>query len=252
VTAFTLGSITFVCTFGGALLAMFVRSKLPPAHMSKESQDVVRLGMGLVATMTALLLGLVTAAAKGSFDTQDLAVKNSAAGLISLDRLLARYGPEAAPARDLLKRIMTVRVEAVWPSSGRGGGLEAMQGPAPAEEIENRILQLPVANDSQRWFKAEALKLCEEVLRTRSRLLGSASGSVPRTFLTVVIFWLTMTFASFGLYAPRNATVVSVLFIAALSVAAAIFLILELDGPFEGLIKVPAGPMRHALASLGQ
>lgn len=250
-TALALASITFAGTFGGAMIATMVRTRLPPAHMSRESQDVVRLGMGLVATMTALLLGLVTAAAKGSFDSQDVAIRNSAAGIATLDRLLARYGPEAAPIRDLLRDAVTARIEATWPASGAGRGLEGLKGPAPAEEVENRILALSPANDTQRWFKSQALQLSQEVLRTRARLIGSADGSVSRDFVIVVIFWLTMTFASFGLYAPRNATVVTVLLIAALSVSAAVFLILELDDPLGGWIMISDGPMRSALAGLG-
>lgn len=204
-TALGYAIITFVCTVVCAVLGTTFRTWLPEPHLNKESQDVIRLGMGLVATMTALLLGLVTAAAKGSFDTYDVSVKNTAAGIMSLDRLLARYGPETRPSRDLL---------------------------------------------TQRWLKTEALKLTEEVVRTRFRLLGSATGAVPRALLAVVIFWLSMTFASFGLSAPRNATVVTVLVISALSVAAAVFLILELDGPFEGLIRISGEPLRFALANL--
>ena len=83
-------------------------------------------------------------------------------------------------------------------------------------------------------------------------MTAAGSGAVPVPFLVVVIFWLTVTFASFGLYAPRNLTVTSVLFVAAVSVAAAVFLILELDGPFDGLIRVSSGPLRYALANLGQ
>jgi hypothetical protein len=113
-----------------------------------------------------------------------------------------------------------------------------VQGPAPAEKIEDQILALSPASETQRWFESQALGLCEEVLRTRARVIGSAAGSVPRAFLVVVIFWLMTTFGSFGLYAPRNATVVVVLFIAALSVAAAMFLILELDDTFSGLIRI--------------
>jgi hypothetical protein len=256
VLGFTLAAITFVCTFGCAVLGTIGRKALPEAHLSKESQDVIRLGMGLVATMTALLLGLVTAAAKGSFDSQDVAVRNASAGILTLDRMLARYGPETAPTRDLLKRVIQARVEQTWPS-GHAAPEDpemAMMNSArpPVEQIEDQILQLSPSNDQQRWLKTEALKLTTEVLRTRWRLLGSASGSVPRTFLVVVIFWLSMTFASFGLSAPRNATVLSVFAISAFSVAAAVFLILELDGPFEGLIKISSDPFRLVLANLGK
>ena len=250
--------VTFVCTFSAALLGIFIRTALPPTHVSKESQDVVRLGMGLVATMTALLLGLVTAAAKGSFDSQDLAIKNTAAGILTLDRLLARYGPETQPTRDLLRRTVAARIETMWPSgkstdtrSPLNDSASVAKAGQAAEEIETEILQLLPRTDAQRWYKSEALKLTSEVMRTRWRLL-SAGGAVPKQFLIVVIFWLSMTFASFGLGAPRNATVVTVFVISTLSVAAAVFLIFELDAPFEGLIRISSAPMRFALANLGR
>jgi hypothetical protein len=253
VTAITFAFVTFVCTFSCALAATFIRSWLPPSHLSKESQDIVRLGIGLVATMTALLLGLVTAAARSAFDSQDAALRNSAANILTLDRMLARYGPETKPTRDLIRSAVAFRLETIWPAEG-GGGLRvdpAEQSP-PVEEVENQILRLSPENDTQRWFKSEALKLSEEIVKTRWRALGAAGGSVPIPFLMVVIFWLTVTFTSFGLYAPRNATVIAVLFVAAVSVAAAVFLIMELDGPFDGVIKVSSAPFRFVLAHLGQ
>ena len=250
--AITLASITFICTFGSAMAGTFVRSWLPPAHISKESQDVVRLGIGLVATMTALLLGLVTAAARSTFDTQDAALRNSAATILTLDRHLARYGPETKPTRDLIRSAVEFRLKTTWATnSGVSPGLAVSEATPAVEEVENQILRLSPQTESQRWFKSEALKLSEEIVKTRWRVLGSG-GAVPFPFLVVVISWLTVTFASFGLYAPRNATVVSVLCIAAISVAAAVFLILELDGPFDGVIKVSSVPMQYALDHLNQ
>lgn len=248
--------VTFVCTFAAALLGTFIRTALPPAHVSKESQDVIRLGMGLVATMTALLLGLVTAAAKGSFDSQDLAIKNTAAGILTLDRLLARYGPETRATRDLLRTTLAARIETMWPKhtstqSSLADSASVSKTGQAAEEIEGQILSLSPTTEAQRWYKSEALKLTSETLRARWRLL-SAGGAVPKQFLIVVIFWLSMTFASFGLSAPRNATVMTVFAISTLSVAAAVFLIFELDGPFEGIIRISSGPMRFALANLGR
>jgi hypothetical protein len=257
VTALAFAAVTFLCTFGSALLGITIRSSLPATHLSKESQDVVRLGMGLVATMTALLLGLVTAAAKGSFDSQDLAIRNAAAGMLSLDRLLARYGPETQPIRAEFRALAAARFEEIWPAEGlQAGAFAALQarvkGTPAAEVVEDEILQLVPQTDTQRWLKTESLKLTEEVLRTRWRLLGSAAGSVPRMFLAVVIFWLSMTFGSFGLAAPRNATVVTVFVISTLSVAAAVFLILELDGPFDGMVRISSEPFRYTLANLGK
>jgi Protein of unknown function (DUF4239) len=253
VSAITLASLTFACAFGGALLGTYIRSFLPPAHLSKESLDVMRLGMGLVATMTALLLGLVTASARSTYDSQDAALRTSATNILTLDRLLARYGPETKPTRELIRQAVAFRIQTTWPDDGsRGTGL-SQTVPAPAlEDIERQILQLTPSDDAQRWFKSESLKLSEEVMKARWRILGAQGGTVPIVFLIVVIAWLTVTFGSFGLYTQPNASVVAILFLAALSVAAAIFLVLELDGPFDGFIKLSSGPMRFVLANLGQ
>jgi len=245
--------MTFACVFGGALLGTYIRKILPSAHLSKESQDVMRLAMGLVATMTALLLGLVTAAARSSFDSQDATMRTNATNILALDRLLARYGPETRATRDLISKAVAFRIETTWPGDGSAGsGLTQAQGTPAVEEVENQILHLVPATDAQRWFKSEALRLTEDVIKARWRSLGSQGGSVPILFLAVVIFWLTVTFVSFGLYAPPNASVITVLFVAAISVAAAVFLTLELDGPFDGLIKISSGPMRYVLSQLGQ
>jgi hypothetical protein len=251
-SSMTIAAITFVSTFGCAWLGTVIRSVLPQSHLSKESQDVVRLGMGLVATMTALLLGLVTAAAKSTFDSYDTAVRNSAVNILMLDRHLARYGPETESIRDQVRRAVAARIELMWPKKGAAPSPPATGVVSPAEAIQNQILALDPGNDTQRWLKAEAVKLTDEIVKARWRVLGSDAGAVPFTFLAVVIFWLTATFASFGLYAPRNITVLSVFLIASLSVAAAIFMILELDGPFAGLIRVSGDPFRYALANLGK
>ena len=248
-----IGLVTFACAFGGALVGNYIRTLLPPTHLSKESQDIMRLGMGLVATMTALLLGLVTAAARSSFDNQDAAIRTSMSNVLTVDRLLARYGPETKPTRDLLKEAVAYRLQTTWPEDGSASpGFVQAQPSIAIEQIENQILQLSPTTDTQRWFKSEALKLSEDIMKTRWRVLGSQGGSVPFAFLVVVIFWLTVTFTSFGLYAEQNASVIAVLIVSALSVAAAVFLILELDGPFTGVIKVPSASVRYTLENLGQ
>ena len=240
--AWTVASITFFCTFGGSLLGTFIRSAVPENHMSRESQDVVRLGMGLVATMTALLLGLVTASAKGQFDAQDAAVRSSAVNILTLDRDLARYGPETRPIRDRLKSVVELRLQSTWPTGAGPRQIPQPRMTGAAEEIQGRILALEPGTEPQRWLRAQALGLSDEILKTRWRVLQADTAAVPTSFLVVVICWLMLTFTSFGLYAPRNATVLSALFIAALSVAAAVFLILELCSPFDGLIKVSGDP----------
>ena len=246
-----IAAVVFGCVFGGALCGILLRIIVPPHHFSADSKEVIKLGMGLIATMAALVLGLVIATAKNSYDALDEAVKRTSAKVLLLDRLLADYGPETKAARGLLRQLLAARIEAVWPEDrSQRASLGAPE--APFTEIETRILQLAPRNDVQRWLQSQSLQISGEILETRWLVLGGLGSSIPVPFLAVVVFWLTIIFGSFGLLAPRNSTVVVVLCICALSVAGSIFLILEMDRPFEGLMKISSAPMRYTLSHLGQ
>ncbi len=245
--------LVFASVFAGALLGMALGASLPERQLTEGAKDVIKLGMGLIATMTALVLGLVIATAKSSYDAQDDAVKHSAVKILLLDRVLAAYGNETKPIRDLLRRTVAERVAAVWPDAGSGRAkLDAPEGAFTGETIAAGIMQLAPRDESQRELRSQALRISTEITEIRWLVLGGKGGSVPVPFLVIVVFWLTMIFASFGLFAPRNATVVAVLLLCSASVAAALFLIVELDAPFEGLVRISSAPLRYALQNLGQ
>src|SRR5271156_1258708 len=103
VSPMTISWVVFACVFGGALVGMLLRATLPAHHLNADSKDVVKLGMGLVATMSALVLGLLVASAKSSFDAQGAQLKQMSANVVLLDRVLAHYGPETKEARDALR-----------------------------------------------------------------------------------------------------------------------------------------------------
>jgi hypothetical protein len=253
VTPIAVALVVFACVFAGAVLGMGLRKRLPAEHLSDSAKDVIRLAMGLVATMTALVLGLVIAAAKSAYDTQDDAVRHSAAKILLLDRVLADYGPEADGTRTFLKQLITDRVATIWPEDGTSPGkLDTPVVAFATHTIETSILQFAPRNEMQRWLQSEALRIGGDLTETRWLVLAQARSAIPAPFLVVVVFWLTVLFASFGLFAPRNGTVVAVLLVCAFSVGAAMFLILEMDSPFEGLIRVSGAPMRYALAHLGR
>jgi hypothetical protein len=248
------GTIVFACTLGAALCGMWLRTVLPPSHLDDASKDTMKLGIGLVATMTALVLGLVTASAKSAFDSVDSAVKNAALDVLTLDRLLARYGPETQPMRDGLQQAVAFRMERIWPThgTGEGGALDMGEGPSHIEMLVDGIRRLTPETDTQKALRVRALEQAESMLRVRWLVSASTVTSVPLPFLTVLLFWLMITFASFGLFAPRNATVLAVLVVCALSVAGSVFLVLEMDGPFEGIIKVSRGPLSYAYDHMNQ
>ncbi len=249
------GLILVICTFGGALLGMWLRTILPEHHLDAESRDVVKVGIGLVATMTALVLGLVLASAKSSFDAVDSSVKSAAVDLLTLDRILARYGTETGAIRQSLQRGVEARMSLIWAQgTARSVKVDPIRSGfgVEAEQLPDAIRALTPGTAAQRALQARAVDLAEALLQVRWLVFAGAEASVPVPFLVILVFGLTITFASFGLFAPRHATVLAALFVCALSVGSALFLILELDTPFGGLVTVSADPFRYALAHLNQ
>jgi hypothetical protein len=251
VSTMAIGWLVFALVFGSALLAMSVNSVLPEGHLSSESKDVVKLGIALIATMSALVLSLLIASAKSAYDTRSNQLLQVSADIILLDRVLARYGPETKDARSVLQRSVAAAVERFWPADGkRPGALEP--GMSPVEALYDKIEALSPQSEAQRALRSQASTLAVDVGRTRLLLFESLGTSIPIAFLAVLVFWLCIIFASFGLFAPRNMTVLAVLGVCALSVAGAVFLIIELDRSFEGLLQVSGTPLRAALAQLGR
>lgn len=251
VSALATAGVIFSCLFGAALLGLLLRTRLPEHHLSSESKDVVKLGMGLLATMAALVLSLLIASAKTSHDTRRTELIYLAANVILLDRLMAHYGPDARAARDVLRTAMSGTLDQMWPPDGappRQRNPRAMGGEAFYDTIE----ALSPQGEAQRLVRAEALKIATDIGRTRWLLFEQAGGSIPLPFLALLVFWIAVIFVSFGLFAPRNTTVIVTLFVCAVSVSGALFLILEWDQPFQGFIQISSGPLRSALATLGQ
>jgi len=243
--------VVFVCTFVGGLVGIRTHEALPEQHLSSESKDLVRLCMGLIATMTALILGLVTASAKSSFDAQDAAVHSAAADILFLNQTLVAYGPETAPLRGALRETLRARVEATQTEGSPADVPTAPDARSRGEALLGGILGLTPKNDAQRWQQSQALSIGSEVIKTRWLSTIGQSSSVSTPFLVVTVFWLTTIFWSFGLFAPRNATVTAVLMLSAISVSASVFLILEMQTPFSGLLRISNAPLRFALEHLG-
>lgn len=247
----TISWVVFACVFAGALLGIVLRRMLPRHHLSEDSKDAVQLGMGLIATMAALVLALPIASAKSSHDMQSTEVTEMSADFILLDRTLARYGPETRDVRSLIPVTIANVLNQTWSGDAyRTENLDSALGTG-AETFYEKIQQLEPRNDFQHTLYAQTLQISMELGHKRSLLLEQ-TGSIPMPFLVVLVFWLALIFASFGLFAPANSTVVGVLLACALSVAGAIFLILELDRPFQGLMQISSVQLRNALVHLGK
>ena len=248
-SSIALALITFAVVFGGALLGIALRAVLPQSELNADSKDVVKLGVGLIATMAALVLGLLIASAKSSFDTQNSELTEMASRVVLLDRVLAHYGPETKEARDELRSSVVRSFN--WVSSQDTAGASQFEPAANGEVLYDKIQGLSPKDDVQRSIQAQALSILVGLGQTRWLIAEQRISSVSTPLLLVLIFWLIIIFVSFGLFAPRNATVIVSLLVSALSVSGAIFLILEMYSPYAGLIRVSSAPLRAALTHLG-
>jgi hypothetical protein len=247
----TISLAAFMVIMAGVGVGALLRRALPGHHLSDGAKDVVRLGTGLLGTIAALVLGLLIASAKTSYDNQASQVRHMVASLIMLDRVLAEYGPDAKDTRSLLRTGIGTLVDRIWQESSARAGNPAPFEPAVAgEAIFSAIQRLAPGNDAQTSLKTRAMQAGVDLAQARLLLFAQSENAIPMPFLAVLVLWLTIIFASFSLFSPLNATLIVALSIFALSASAAIFLILELNHPFGGLMHLPSAPLRNALGPL--
>lgn len=247
------GGIVFVCTFIGAQIGMKLRPILSETYLKDESRDTVKVAVGLISSLTAMVLGFVLASAKTSFDMIDREIKQSAAEVLSLDRCLARYGPEAAEVRVELKRHLADVIALTSPGIGLGQTMpDPFETRQEDEMIAAKIRGLVPKTEDQRMLHSRAIDISESLLTTRWMMVSYKYPPIHVLFLGVLLFWLTIIFTSFGLFTNRNTLVLITFFLCAVSVAAAVFLILELASPFEGIVRVSSSPLNYALSHLNR
>ena len=247
--AFILAGIIFVLTLGGIWLGTLLRRSLPRHHLNEHAKDVVRLGVGLIAAIAALVLGLLIGAAKGSFDVQATQVTQITANLILLDRVLAQYGPETRPIRRHMRNSVGHFADQLWREKEMTT-TASFQTDAAAEQVYAEIHQLSPQNDVQRSLQSRAMQAINDLAQVRFTLFAESDNMIPMPFLAILTFWLVIVFASYSMFSPLNLTLFTCLSLFAFSAASAIFLILELGRPFTGLMMVSSAPLRNALGAI--
>jgi len=241
--------VLFAGLVGAALLGRRVHRYIPEEHLSSDSRDAVKLAMGLVATMTALVLGLLVSSAKGAYDTKRSEVIEMAAKIALLNRVLVLYGSEADQARGELRESVADAMQRIWPAEGNNP--EQFE-PKAGFGVYGAIQGLSPLDDTQRALKTHAVTLMVDLGTLRSMLVAQSIPSISKPMLIILVSWLVIIFVGFSIIAPPNATTMLALVTSAFSVACAIFLILELDQPFGGLIRIPSDPIANVLKYLAK
>ena len=248
-----ISSITFVFTFAGSLCGLFLRFVLPDNHLNEDARDVVKLGTGLIATMAALILGLLINSAHNSLDTISNELTQTSTTIVELDQTLASYGPETAELRQLLRKCVDAALESRGPENvAKEGATEKIDLEKALRKMQSKLRSMSPQNNAQTILRSQAYQEVTQLTHSRLLLLERGHKRISGIFLIVLVFWLVVIFASFGLLAPRNWTVIGVLFVCAVSVSAAIFILTAMNDPYKGFISVSAAPLRSALEQLGR
>jgi hypothetical protein len=238
------GFAVLVVVFASAMIGRLIRRKLPENHLTDETKGVVTLSMGVVGTLTALVLGLLIATASTTFNTRNQEITTLAANAIQLDRVLRRFGPDGDAEREMLRNYMTMKLNDLFP---QGRSKPVLENPKTIVLFEDRLSAMEGLSPHQRWLLSRALALASGTGEVRWLLIEQDVIGIPVPVLIVVLFWLCLLFMSFGLFSPRNATVTVALFLCALAVAGAVQTIMDLSRPLEGIVRVSDKPLRHAL-----
>jgi hypothetical protein len=239
-----LSLLTFGCIVAGIVLG----SLLPGDKLNSDTKEAIRLGTGLIGTIAALVLGLLIASAKSSFDTQTGQIRQITANIMLLDVFLKEYGPETTDARRALRKQTASLVDHVWTDDPNSH--ERFEVSPEGLALYELTQGLKPATDAQRFLQARALQLISDTAQTRVLMFTQGQSPIPLPFLAILVFWLTMLFASFSMFARPGPVMIGTLGIFALSATGAIYLILELGRPFSGLLMVPSAPLANALPPL--
>jgi hypothetical protein len=240
-------------SFGAALAGMILHVRLPDRHLDSDSREVVKLVMGLIATVSALVLSLLIASASTSYYQQSSELKALSANIILLDQILASYGPGAKVVRDGLRDVVQQTHDRIWSPEGvRPEDLNSVETRTSVRVNIERLHKLSPTTDMERMLLSEATQQSENLTQARLLMFEQLGNPLPWPFLTVLVLWICVLFLGFGLFSPPNATVTVTLLAGAFSVACAIFLILELNDPYRGLMRISDEPLRQAIAQIDQ
>jgi hypothetical protein len=244
------GVAIFVLLSTVALSALYLHQRLSDHQLTKETQDAVKVGVGMIVILTALLLGLLIASVKGTFDTAGRDLKHFSTQIVLLDRTLRAYGSQGDSARTLIRQYVEQALAGTWPSDNAPEVRDDPRAEQLIYQLQNAVLSLAPESPQQRALSDEMKGEVRRLIELRWTLIEEGATSLNVPLVTVLVIWLTLVFASFGYNAPRNPLVVITFTLCAASIGGALFLIIQMDRPFEGLIKVSPAPLQNALAHI--
>ena len=242
---------SFASILIGAAIGMVLKRTLPADLLEGGSKEAIRLGAGFLSTLAALVIGLMIASAKNTYDNQNTNIRQLGTNAVLVDQMLTKYGPEAKTARTLLREIIPSATARIWQENiaGKGSG-SAFIISQTAERFYNAVEGLKPANAEQTSLKSRIIQLTTDMGRTRLLVFTQIDDGIPLPFFVVLVFWLVVIFASFSLFAEPGPIVIASTLVFALSVSSALFLIVDLSHPFSGLMQISNHHLHMVLPTL--
>lgn len=250
--ALMLAAGVFVVLGIATMIGMALRCRLPSHHLNPESKDVIRLATAVVATLSALALGLLIASAKSDYDAAQSELAGTAARIVLLDRLMAQYGSDTDEARLQLRQLIETRLDQGWSiDSENSSSQSSASASRQIETVQASLRALNPENQIETLIQSRALEVSGQIAEAQWLQAESADEGLPAGFLVVLVYWLALLFGTFGLQAPSNPTVLTIIIVCALSVAGAVFAISDMANPYAGFIRISDTPLEGALARMG-
>ena len=249
-SALLVAAVVGLILFASALAGTYIRERLPAQHLADESRHMIEVSLGVIGTLSGIVLGLLVATSFGSFQTQRSSLIAVSAKVALLDRGLALYGPQAQPARNELKNLTAQMLSTIWGSNGRTRSLDPTSAGAGAPRLYAMITNLDPKTDTQKALEGQALGILVDIAQQRWLMYAQQEASLSPILIGILTFWFAITFLAFGLMSTRNATTITALLLGAFAIAGAVYLIEQLSTPFSGAIQISDAPLRAVYAQL--
>src|SRR3954447_6551916 len=241
---------SFASILIGAAIGMALRRTLPADLLEGGSKEAIRLGAGFLSTLAALVIGLMIASAKNTYDNQNSNIRQLGANVVLVDQMLLKYGPETKTARALLRELISTAASRIWLENAERNRRESTFVSETADRFYNAVEGLTPANDEQASLKSRIVQATTEIGRTRVLVFTQSDNAIPVPFFIVLTFWLVVIFASFSVFAEPSPIVIASILVFALSVSSALFLIIDLSQPFDGLMQISNDHLRMMLSKI--
>ncbi len=239
-----IAAVTFACACAGAAVGFLIRRRLREHHLTAASQEVLKLTLGVVATLAALVLGLLVGGTKQFYDAKVNEVRTFVVNIALLDRSMSHYEPSLLAERRQLSDFTRTMIGGLW-----GGGQTTSNTDllASMDRIRETLRRLEPQSEAQKIAHARLMGLTDTLMLSGSKLIETDDAEIPGPLFGVVDAWLAVIFLGFGVFAPTNRVTVLAIGTSAVAVSMAVFLVVEMNSAFDGLIKIPSRMMEQVL-----